>query len=246
MPIQLTWTDPKSGKTYQPQLQPPIALGRSFNGMPGMQAGQAVSRIVLDDETVQGFHALLELRNDEIWLNSQAESRVNGAIVTEELLQQGDRIQIGPFELKLILAEDISDSVQPMESNADPAPLAGLAQVAAELPGQVAEAMGKATEEWVCDRKVGFLFKRRCDRTTALGCPYCRDGQIDHDPYVYDYELYPGYGTYRPGNWGYEYYRDRAYYCYNRESRNVDFTEADAASFENESDTDYEMNFGAS
>lgn len=120
-------------------------------------------------------------------------------------------------------------------------------QIPTERPAQTAQA-NRSSGEWVCDRKVGFLFKRTCDRTTALGCPYCRDGQskLDQDPYWLDYDLYPGYGIYRPGSWGYEYYRDRAYYCYNRESRNVDFTEADAASFEEELDTDYEMNFGAS
>lgn len=255
MQIQLIWTDPKSGKIYQPQLQPPVALGRRFNLMPATHAGQAVSRIVLDDIAVQTFHALLEVRQGSVWLCSQADSQINGVSVAEGVLTHGDQIQMGPFELTFTVVlegvpeeEDIQDEVSTVRVDQGKTPLAGVAQVAAELPGQTAKALSRSSGEWMCDRTIGFLFKRRCDRTSALGCPYCRDGQskLDQDPYVLDYVLYPNFGTYRPGSWGYEYYRDRAYYCYNRESRNVDFTEADAASFEEELDTDYEMNFGAS
>lgn len=255
MQIQLVWTDPNSGKIYKPQLQPPVALGRSFNLMPGTHASQAVSRIVLDADTVQAFHALLEIRQGSVWLCSQADSQINGVTVTEGVLTHGDRIQVGPFELTFTVVldviadkEEIQDEVPAARIGQGNTPLAGLAQVAAELPVQTAKALSRPSGEWVCDRTIGFLFKRKCDRTTALGCPYCNNGQskLDQDPYWLDYDLYPNFGSYRPGNWGYEYYRDRAYYCYNRESRNVDFTEADAASFEEESDTDYEMNFGAS
>lgn len=249
MQIQLVWTDPKSGKTYQPQLQPPVALGRSFNLMPGTHLEQAVSRIVLDNDAVQPFHALLEMRQGSVWLCSQADTQINRVTVTEGVLTHGDCIQIGPFELTFTVASASTTETGATQSAVDKraTPLAGVAQIAAELPQQAAQA-NWSPGEWVCDRKVGFLFKRTCDRTTALGCPYCCDGQskLDQDPYGLDYDLYPNFGTYRPGSWGYEYYRDRAYYCYNRESRNVDFTEADATSFEEELDTDYEMNFGAS
>ncbi|HLO87087.1 MAG TPA: FHA domain-containing protein [Nostocaceae cyanobacterium] len=82
-----------------------------------------------------------------------------------------------------------------------------------------------ASSGWVCNRMVGFLFKRRCDRTTPENCPDCNQSYED------DYSYYPGYGRYRY----YESYR-----------RNPDFTEADAASFDTESDTDFESNFDAS
>ncbi|BDM82218.1 hypothetical protein AM10699_50820 [Acaryochloris marina MBIC10699] len=252
--IQLVWTDPTSGKTYQPHFQPPVALGQSFNLMPATHQGQAVSRIVLHDDAVQAFHALLEVRQSSVWLCSQADSQINGVTVTEGVLTHGDRIQIGPFELTFTLVPKPTTTEDPLQDQASAisgdsrsTSLSGMAQIPTERPAQTAQA-NRSSREWVCDRKIGFLFKRNCDRTTALGCPYCLDGQskLNQDPYWLDYDLYPGYGTYRPGSWGYEYYRDRAYYCYNRESRNVDFTEADAASFEEELDTDYEMNFGAS
>lgn len=250
MQIQLVWTDPKSDKNYQPQLQPPVALGRSFNLMPGTHLGQAVSRIVLNDDAVQPFHALLEVRQGSVWLCSQADTQINGVTVTEGVLTHGDQIQIGPFELTFAVTSEVTTETEATRNKASAVKVdkrATSPQLVAETPQQTAQ-INRSSREWVCDRKVGFLFKRNCDRTTALGCPYCLDGQskLDQDPYWLDYDLYPNFGTYRPGSWGYEYYRDRAYYCYNRESRNVDFTEADAASFEEELDTDYEMNFGAS
>ena len=100
----------------------------------------------------------------------------------------------------------------------------------------------------LCNRKVGFLFKRRCERTTTSGCPDCRNGQIDpdQDPYADDYAYYPNYGYYGYGAWGNSYYRDRDYYSYNASTRNVDFNESDAASFEREGDQDYEMDLDAS
>lgn len=254
MQIQLVWTDPNSGKPYQPCLQPPVALGNSFNLMPATHQGQAVSRVVLHDDTVQAFHALLEVRQNNVWLCSQADSQINGVTVTEGVLTHGDRIQMGPFELTFTLVSEpattedtLQDQASVVSADHRSTPLSDMARIPEERPEQTTQA-NRSSGEWVCDRTIGFLFKRRCDRTTALGCPYCRDGQskLDQDPYGLDYDLYPNFGTYRPGSWGYKYYRDRAYYCYNRESRNVDFTEADAASFDEELDTDYEMNFGAS
>ncbi|MGR3274005.1 FHA domain-containing protein [Acaryochloris marina NIES-2412] len=254
MQIQLVWTDPNSGKPYQPRLQPPVALGNTFNLMPATHQGQAVSRVVLHDDMVQAFHALLEVRQNNVWLCSQADSQINGVTVTEGVLTHGDRIQMGPFELTFTLVSEpattedtLQDQASVVSADHRSTPLSGMAQISAERPEQTTQA-NRSSGEWVCDRTIGFLFKRPCDRTTALGCPYCNNGQskLDQDPYWLDYDLYPNFGTYRPGSWGYEYYRDRAYYCYNRESRNIDFTEADAASFEEESDTDYEMNFGAS
>ena len=38
----------------------------------------------------------------------------------------------------------------------------------------------------------------------------------------------------------------RNYYYYNRETHEVDFTDADSEAFERESDTDFEADFGAS
>jgi hypothetical protein len=92
----------------------------------------------------------------------------------------------------------------------------------------------------VCDRMVGFLFKRRCDRTDSTDCPYC------NEYYEEDYAFYTDYGNYRPGYWGSSYYDARNYYVYDPYTGNVNFTEADTVSFESESDGYFEYDMGAS
>ncbi len=87
---------------------------------------------------------------------------------------------------------------------------------------------------------VGFLFKRRCGRTDTTGCPHC------NPTYEEDYAYYSGYGEYRSGYWGDRYYYNRDRYDYDPETGNIDFTEADTASLEDENDTDFETNMGAS
>ncbi|BAY13917.1 FHA domain-containing protein [Calothrix sp. NIES-2098] len=92
---------------------------------------------------------------------------------------------------------------------------------------------------WECDRMIGFLFKRRCGRTDRIGCPDCNQTYED------DYAFYSDYGNYRSG-WGRDYYDERDRYSYDRETGNVDFTEADSVSLEDERDADFESNMGAS
>jgi FHA domain len=95
------------------------------------------------------------------------------------------------------------------------------------------------TTGWQCDRMIGFLFKRRCGRTDNTNCPDCNQS------YEQDYAYYPEYGVYRSG-WGSSYYHNRNFYSYDPYTGDVDFTEADYASVENERDSDFESNMGAS
>ena len=90
-----------------------------------------------------------------------------------------------------------------------------------------------------CDRMVGFLFKRPFCRTDRRGCPYCEQTYED------DYAYYSDYDHYRSG-WGSDYYDDRDRYSYDPETGNVDFTEADAVSVEDERDAKFESDMGAS
>ncbi|MBD2448391.1 FHA domain-containing protein [Nostoc sp. FACHB-152] len=94
------------------------------------------------------------------------------------------------------------------------------------------------TTAWECDRMVGFLFKRRCGRTDRTNCPFCNES------YTEDYAYYPNYGSYRD-SWGSSYYRETTY-SYESETGNVDFTDADGNSLEDERNTDFETNMGAS
>ncbi len=275
MRIQLSWTDPKNGQANQPISALPIAIGRSFGLMPGTLNGQAVSRIVLNEDPVDIYHALLEEQNGAVMLSAKSDSplRVNGYRVESTRLKEGDLIQIGSFELTFRQAkDDVLPPAVPLVMPPPP-PIPGTSSGASAAQGPpdlpTASAAGQATSTddfgnlaaglsspssanvmqsgtWKCDRKVGFLFKRNCDRTSTQGCPHCGSGQASQDAYFYDYDLYPGYGSYGRGSWGYGYYSNRDRYSYNRDTRNVDFTEGDASSFENEYDTDYEMDYGDS
>ena len=94
-----------------------------------------------------------------------------------------------------------------------------------------------------CQKMVGFLFKRPCDRLDSTDCPYCHGGN-QFDNYESDYDYYQDYGEYN--TWGYQYYRDRDLYYYDADNRCVEFTEADNIAFEEECDRDFEQDFSAS
>jgi hypothetical protein len=171
--------------------------------MPQQIDGQRVSRIVIQDDLVADYHALLDWQNQELIIidqNSSSGIKINGVQLSNCRLRNGDRIQIGSCELMVSFS----------------------------------------ATAWECDRMVGFLFKRPCGRTDTAGCTYCNDS------YDHDYAYYSGYGHYRSGSWGSKYYDDHEHYSYNPETCNVDFTEADAVSFDHEMDTDFEQNMGAS
>ena len=149
-----------------------------------------------------------------------------------------------------------SSSAPVSQTHSSPAPTqaagtaAGMAaggMVMGLAEGANGNAAGFFGPEGTCTRKVGFLFKRKCDRTTTVGCPDCQNGQIDpNQGYQEDYAYYPGYGRYDRGYWGHDYYCHRHSYYYDPHSRDVDFNESDAASFVEEGDRDYEMDLDAS
>lgn len=219
MQIQLRWTNPVTGLHQQPRLETPVALGRDFTAMPGLMEGQRVSRIVLEDDRVDPFHALIREQAGELQIVDQGSRSgiyINGTRQSIARLSPGDRLQIGPFQIEFSQL----DSIDPDLRRSSP---------------------GSAS--WVCDRWIGFLVKRRCGRTNPDGCPYCQNGQGESDPYFYDYSYYPGYHTYSEGHWGDDYYSDRDRYSYDPGTRSVDFTEADSISFRDETEQDYEQDY---
>ncbi len=272
MQVQLRWTDVNTGQAKAPTLETPIAFGRAFQSMPATFQGEKVSRMVLDDKAIEGFHALLAEHKGQLLIADRGDRNntlVNGTPVQTKVLKDGDRITIGPVEISLSILTP--ESTQ--ESNPSPevtpsvaettaatstlAPTSAPTQSPTQSPTLETEpaSIGIASSvpagfgaDGTCDRKVGFLFKRRCGRTTTEGCPDCRNGQLapDHDLYADDYAYYPSYGNYRRGYWGSEYYYNRDRYYYDPNTRNVDFNESDAASFAQEGDNDYEMDLDAS
>jgi FHA domain len=211
--IQLFWTDPNTGEARQPSLETPVAIGREFSQMPSEINGKRVARMVIKDDLIADYHALIDWQNQELTIVNQSSNssslKINNIETPSSSLNNSDRIQIGECEIVVNFTVPTATT----------------------------------TDVWECDRMVGFLFKRRCGRTDRTNCPDCN--QTD-DPYYYDYEYYSGYGNYRSGRWGNNYYNERDRYCYDPESGNVDFTEADSICLENERDGDFETNMGAS
>ncbi|MBW4488465.1 MAG: FHA domain-containing protein [Trichocoleus desertorum ATA4-8-CV12] len=225
MRLQLTRTALATGQAQTSVLETPIALGREFALMPGILEGNRVSRLVLEDAQVADYHTLIDEQAGELVIVDQSGGqglRVNGVSTTTSPLQDGDHFQIGSYDLQVQFNPEAA-AVSDEEASA--------------------AAFNSAGE---CDRQVGFLFPRRCGRTTTVGCPYCNSGQVNNDPYFYERSYYSGYGTYHSGYWGSNYYDNRDSYAYNAETRNIDFTDADSASFEREADTDFEQDMGAS
>jgi hypothetical protein len=201
--IQLSWIDPNTEERREPLLEIPVAIGREFQEMPQESDGQRVSRVVIQDDAIADYHALIDWQNQELTIsdqNSGSGIKINGVQLNSASLRNGDRIEIGSCEIVVSFT----------------------------------------ATAWKCDRMVGFLFKRPCGRTDRIDCPDCNNS------YDNDYAYYSEYGYYRSGNWGSSYYDDRDRYSYDPETGNVDFTEADAISLENEQDEDFEQDMGAS
>ena len=259
MQVTLCWVEASSGKETAPVLTVPVAFGRDFNAMPAQIENRKVSRMVLDAEQVAPFHALLMEREGRLVVLSQGEAKgiaVNGLFGSAHVLSIGDRLSISPFE---IVVQAI-DGKAPVDK--EPASVqdrkATPARAETSIAGNVASitldnrqeksAAAAFGADGTCQRQVGFLFKRRCGRTSTKGCRDCQNGRLnsERDLYAEEYAWYESFGDYSVGNWGDAYYYDRDRYSYDPATRNVDFNESDAASFEEEGDHDYEMELDAS
>ncbi|MEA5515510.1 FHA domain-containing protein [Nodularia sp. UHCC 0506] len=202
MQIQLSWIDPNTEERREPLFTTPVAIGKNFEEMPAEINDKLVSRVVIADDLVAGYHVLITEENQRLIAISQDSNmgmKINSLHKSNGSLKDGDRLQVGNCEIVVNL-----------------------------------------TATNLCDRMVGFLFKRRCDRTDQTDCPYC------YQSYEEDYAFYSGYGNYRSGYWGDNYYDNRDGYFYDPSTGNVNFTEADAISLERESDGNFEYDMGAS
>ncbi|HEY9660009.1 MAG TPA: FHA domain-containing protein, partial [Allocoleopsis sp.] len=111
MQIQLSWTDPETGTLRQPLLDTPVALGRDFTAMPGVLDGQRVSRVVLADDRVEPFQALIVEQDGELLISNQASRnplQINDVVLPSSTLLDGDRIQIGAVQVQVILQSGIA------------------------------------------------------------------------------------------------------------------------------------------
>lgn len=233
--IQLRWEDPVTGQRQQPWMETPIALGREFTQMPGIVDGQRVSRAVIPHPQIAEYHALITEQEGQLIITDQSGSGVqlqNGSVTVGRLLDQ-TVFHLGVVTLHVSLPEG-----NPLSTPDAASPDLGV------TPPIGVESLG----ERGCDRKIGFLFQRRCGRTDPTGCSYCQGGMLTstQDPFSVEHGYYPGYSQYGRGYWGHDYYSYRDSYTYNPYTRSIDFNESDVSSFEEEGDTDFENQLDAS
>jgi pSer/pThr/pTyr-binding forkhead associated (FHA) protein len=98
------WEDPVTGECKEPLLTVPIALGREFERLPTLLDDQRVSRIVLNSLEVSRYHASIELLPDGLTIIDHGSSNgiiVNGSKQTQCLINPGDTIKIGNYQLAI-------------------------------------------------------------------------------------------------------------------------------------------------
>ncbi|MBD2194351.1 MULTISPECIES: FHA domain-containing protein [Calothrix] len=104
MQIQLSWLDPNSEEQREPLLETPVAIGRTFSEMPQQINEQRVSRIVIKDDLIADYHALIDWQNQELVITDQNTTngiKINGVQVTGGILKNGDRITVGACEIAI-------------------------------------------------------------------------------------------------------------------------------------------------
>ncbi|MBW4575561.1 MAG: FHA domain-containing protein [Aphanothece sp. CMT-3BRIN-NPC111] len=123
MQIRLSWEDPATGERREPTLGVPIALGREFSQLPAEVNGRRVSRMVLNSLEVSRFHVLIDLEPGglvAIDQNSSNGTFVNGQLQKRSALTNGDTLQVGPYNISVMLAA---------RTQAPPSPPSGNSQI---------------------------------------------------------------------------------------------------------------------
>jgi pSer/pThr/pTyr-binding forkhead associated (FHA) protein len=107
MEIRLTWEEPATGERKQPLLNTPIAFGREFGQLPADINGARVSRVVLNSEQVSRRHATIVEENGIVKIRDENSSngiKINGTAQPEGILRDGDMVQIGPYDISIVIA----------------------------------------------------------------------------------------------------------------------------------------------
>ena len=102
--IHLSWEDPATGELREPNLNVPITFGREFSQMPTEIDGNRVSRMQLDNSEVSRYHALINWEENQLVVIDQ--NSVNGIFVNSNrqarsVINSGDILKIGPYEITL-------------------------------------------------------------------------------------------------------------------------------------------------
>ncbi len=109
MQIRLTWEDPATGERKEPLLTVPIALGREFALLPAELDGQRVCRMLLNSLDVSRYHALIAIEQGQLTIIDQGSSNgvlVNGVRQTRAAIVPGDNIQVGNYQIAIVIPEN--------------------------------------------------------------------------------------------------------------------------------------------
>jgi pSer/pThr/pTyr-binding forkhead associated (FHA) protein len=102
MQIRLSWVDLVSGARREPLLNTPIALGRDFLRLPTTIKKRRVSRIQLNDDSVDDFHALLTEENGLLVIVDQDSAgglNINNQPRLRGYLHAGDWLSVGNLQI---------------------------------------------------------------------------------------------------------------------------------------------------
>ncbi len=104
--ILLRWRDPGTGRDRELSLTLPIAIGKAATHLPAELDGSTAFPLVLDDPQVSRFHAAIAWRGGQIVLEDRGSTNgtyVNGARVSQQHLQSGDRVRVGSHDFEVSL-----------------------------------------------------------------------------------------------------------------------------------------------
>jgi pSer/pThr/pTyr-binding forkhead associated (FHA) protein len=115
MQIQLSWDDPATGERRSPIYRLPVAIGREFAKMPITLGDRNVSRLVFNSGQVSRYHALIDeegtgQESTAIVITDQGSSNgtlINGTRLNRSPLGDGDTLQIGPFQITVVLSNPV-------------------------------------------------------------------------------------------------------------------------------------------
>lgn len=139
MKIRLSWEDPGNQEQFEEEFSIPLAIGRELQRLPDNYNEQELSKVVLKSKEVSGYHALIFFENGELTIKDTSTNgtRVNGELLqkSSQPLKNGDNLQIGPFQISVILQTEAVEIVTEI-SNTTPTVFDPLTTVSTPVPTQ--------------------------------------------------------------------------------------------------------------
>ncbi len=104
--ITLRWENQTTGEQYQRVCPLPVVLGRELPRLPSAFNGLPTTPIVLESLQVSRYHAAIACENQQVYVidqNSSGGTFLNGCKIARSPLKSGDVLQIGGYDIAVIL-----------------------------------------------------------------------------------------------------------------------------------------------